>query len=76
MLGLWSVVLYVFSSIIGPDHQWAGIKDVIKLIHISLFGLVLLFIGVMVFVAFLSLIMFRRWRTLEEYDHSIFLFFF
>ena len=66
IVGLWSVFLFLLTSTFGVKNE--TLKHVFELIHISLFGLLLIYIGVMIFMALLSLVMFRRFHMLEELD--------
>ena len=68
IVGIWSVFLFVLTSTFGVSN--ATLKHIFELIHISLFGLVLIYIGVVVFMALLSLIMFKQFHRLEELDQG------
>jgi len=68
IVALWSVALFVLTSTFGVNDP--TLKHVFELIHISLFGLVLIYIGVVIFMALLSLVIFKQFHRLEELDED------
>lgn len=68
-MGIWSVALFVLQSTFGVNN--ATLKHVFELIHISLFGLVLIYIGVMIFMALVSLVLFKYFHRLEGLDRGM-----
>ena len=59
------MILYVVTVWFGVS---SGIKHTVEIIHLSLFGLVLLYLLTTISVALLSLIIFRLWKKLEKAD--------
>ena len=68
IVGIWSVFLFVLTSGFGVDSP--TLKHVFELIHISLFGLVLIYISMVVLMTLISLLMFKRFHSLEELEEG------